>query len=176
MRLFVALELTAEVRERLAAWGTACARADRALRPVPEDSLHVTLAFLGERPEEDLPALGAAVEGCGELPGPLALGAPLWLSPRRPHVLTVEVLGDVRDVYRRLLDGLRAAIGYEPERRELRPHVTVCRVRRGERPRHRDPLPEPLPAASFRAPAVALVRSHVGGGPARYETLVRHGL
>ena len=47
---------------------------------------------------------------------------------------------------------------------------TVARVRRGKRPGRS--LPDP-PRATFAAEAVTLFRSHLGGGPARYEALER---
>jgi 2'-5' RNA ligase len=107
----------------------------------------------------------------------LALGEPLWLSPRRPHVLTVA-LEDADGA----LDALRAdvvarlagALAWEPESRRFRPHVTVARVRRDARPRKRN-LPE-APHAAFAGEAVTLLRSHLGRGPARYEALERIAL
>jgi 2'-5' RNA ligase len=68
-----------------------------------------------------------------------------------------------------VVDRLATALGWEPEPRPFRPHVTVARVRRGARPRIRD-LPD-APQASFAGEAVVLYRSHLGGGPARYEAL-----
>ncbi|HWO46590.1 MAG TPA: 2'-5' RNA ligase family protein, partial [Solirubrobacterales bacterium] len=53
VRLFVALDLPEEMRERIAAWGRE-ELADPALRPVAPESLHITLAFLGHRPEEEI--------------------------------------------------------------------------------------------------------------------------
>ncbi|MGH2858103.1 MAG: 2'-5' RNA ligase family protein, partial [Solirubrobacteraceae bacterium] len=43
----MALELPADVRQTLAAWAAAVANDQGALRPVREESLHVTLCFLG---------------------------------------------------------------------------------------------------------------------------------
>src|SRR3954452_22545878 len=59
-RLFVALDLPEETREWLVTWGRE-ALADPALRPVAPESLHVTLAFLGQRPEEEIEAIAEAV-------------------------------------------------------------------------------------------------------------------
>ena len=67
--------------------------------------------------------------------------------------------------------GLTSAIGFEPERRPLRPHVTVARARRGERLRATE-LPPP-PQLTFAPAALALYRSHTGAGGARYEALAR---
>ena len=52
LRLFLALQLPADVVERLAAWQAAELPRGRL---VPPEHLHVTLAFLGSRPADDLP-------------------------------------------------------------------------------------------------------------------------
>jgi RNA 2',3'-cyclic 3'-phosphodiesterase len=170
-RLFVALELPAAVRAQLAAFGHAAADRDEALRAVGEDALHATLAFLGHRDEADVPAAASAV-----LPAAapaLALGDPLWLAPRRPHVLTValdDLDGALAELRAQVVERLAAALDWEPDGRRFRPHVTVARVRRGPRPR-RD-LPD-APQATFSGEALTLFRSHLGRGPARYEALER---
>jgi RNA 2',3'-cyclic 3'-phosphodiesterase len=175
-RLFAALELPAPVRDALGAFGRAAADDDFALRPVRDDALHVTLAFLGHRPLDEVEPARSAVREASAGAGPLelSLGEPLWLAPRRPHVLTVEVLdatGALFGLQERVVASLVDAVGYEPERRRFRPHVTVARVRHGARPRMRG-LPEG-PKASFAGAAVTLYRSYLGGGPARYEALER---
>lgn len=177
-RLFAALELPAHVRAALGAFGRAAVEDDFALRAVGDDALHVTLAFLGHRPLDDIAPASEAV--CSAVAGPvpaLSLGEPLWLAPHRPHVLTVEVLdadGALFALRDRVVSGLVDAVGYEPDRRRFRPHVTVARVRHGARPRRRG-LPE-APRASFAGQALVLYRSWLGGGPARYEVLERAAL
>ena len=171
-RLFAALELPAPVRDALGAFGRAAAADDFALRAVRDDALHVTLAFLGHRALDDIdPARDAVREVAAPVPD-LALGDALWLAPRRPHVLTVEVAdatGALLALQERVVAALVEAVGYEPDRRRFRPHVTVARVRRGAAPRQRG-LPD-APSASFAGEAVTLYRSWLGGGPARYEAL-----
>ena len=175
-RLFAALELPAPVRGALGAFGRAAAADDFALRAVRDDALHVTLAFLGHRALDDIDPAREAVRAVAAPVPDLSLGAALWLAPRRPHVLTVEVAdatGALLALQERVVAALVEAVGYEPDRRRFRPHVTVARVRRGARP-GRD-LPAP-PQATFAAEAVTLFRSHLGGGPARYEALERLAL
>jgi RNA 2',3'-cyclic 3'-phosphodiesterase len=144
---------------------------------VRDDALHVTLAFLGHRALDDIePACEAVRSAAAPVPS-LALGEPLWLSPRRPHVLTVEVAdgdGALFALQDRVVAALVDAVGYEPDRRRFRPHVTVARVRHGAAPR-RGRLPE-APRAEFAGEAVVLYRSWLGGGPARYEALERVAL
>ena len=96
-RLFVALELGGEDRRALVAWAREAVAADRALRIVAAEQVHLTLAFLGHRPLEDVGPLSAVVEELAGWPLPaLSTGAALWLAPRRPHVLTVAVADDDR--------------------------------------------------------------------------------
>jgi 2'-5' RNA ligase len=177
-RLFVALELPESVRSELAAFGRAAAERDDALRPVRADALHLTLAFLGHRALDEIDPARVAVRGVRSAAPALTLSEPLWLAPRRPHVLTVALVdrgGVLEALQAQVVSLLAAALAWEPETRPFRPHATVARVRRGSRPRVRD-LPEG-PQASFVADAVVLFRSHLGGrGPARYEALERVGL
>jgi 2'-5' RNA ligase len=174
-RLFAAVDLPDAARTRLAAFGAACAAADPALRPVDGPALHVTLAFLGDRPLDDLEPAAQAVESAtpaADAPLVLTLGEPLWLSPRRPHVLTVALAdpgGALARLHAAVTQALAAALAWTPDRRPLRPHVTVARVRRGAVPRRRG-LP-PAPTGAVTAAALTLYRSHLGGGPARYEAL-----
>jgi 2'-5' RNA ligase len=176
-RLFAALELPAPVRDALGAFGRAAAADDFALRAVRDDALHVTLAFLGHRALDDIDPAREAVRSVAAPVPALSLGEPLWLAPRRPHVLTVELLdadGALLALQERVVEALVDAVGYEPERRRFRPHVTVARVRHGAMPR-RGGLPD-APKAEFAGEALVLYRSYLGGGPARYEPLERVAL
>lgn len=178
MRLFAALELPDAERAALARWGArACAR-DPSLRAVAEDALHVTLHFLGERPDAELPGLRAAVAGAPGTPVRLEGTGALWLAPRRPHVLTcgLRTPGTALEALHGALGSALADVsaGWAPDGRPLRPHVTVARVRRGTRPRL-DGLPA-APSLRFAAAAVLLERSVLDPAGARYETLERRTL
>ncbi|HEY3829019.1 MAG TPA: 2'-5' RNA ligase family protein [Solirubrobacteraceae bacterium] len=228
-RLFVALDLSAEVRVQLAGWGRRCAASLRAasppapgvreawapgarsagrgrgqLRLLEADTLHVTLCFLGSRPTGEIEALGAALaRACAESAplGELALGAPLWLPPRRPRALAVELHDDARGSLGELHDEARGSLGelhetvvralaevgdFEldtasarrgagrgPEHR-FRPHITVARMRAGDAPRER--LLPATPALSFAARSATLYRSWLTPTAADYESLVRCAL
>jgi len=171
----VALDLPAEVRAALADWGaeTVAQAGGGALRGVPPENLHLTLAFLGACEEVQAEAVGAVVrETTGAAPG-LTLTDPLWLPPRRPHVLTVEVADDtgaLAGLRASLIAALHAGAAFTPEARPFRPHVTVARVRRNQR--IDADLPAPPPARRFAATALTLYRSHAG----RYEPLARRPL
>ncbi len=176
-RLFAALEVPPAVREALAGFGSAAADGDFALRAVRADALHVTLSFLGHRSLDDIEPAADVIRAAAAPVRRLSLGDPLWLAPRRPHVLTVAVADPEAALARlqaEVAEGLADALGLVPERRAFRPHVTVARVRRGAVPR-RSGLPA-APEASFAGEALTLYRSWLGGGPARYEALERVAL
>lgn len=194
-RLFVAVELPREVREQLREWARSAVVTLRAagapggaLRVLDADSLHLTMCFLGSRPVAEIEALAGVLASCEGRAGELSLGAPLWLPPRRPHALAVEVrdrAGELSALHERLGEELASVSGWLPERRRFTPHVTVARVRRGGRRRPRrgatatgDPA-EPareraLPATprlSFAPEALVLFRSWLRAEGASYEPL-----
>ena len=173
MRLFVALDLPSRVRTALADWADAAA--PPVVRRVAPDNLHVTLAFLGSRDEDDALVVGRLLSARARKLARLQTAGALWLPPRRPGVLTVALLADdgLSALQADLVAVLRSAIGLEPEARPFRPHITVGRVPRWTRIATRDALRAPAPALTFRAPAVTLFRSHTSAGGARYEPLAR---
>lgn len=173
MRLFVALDLPADARAALAAWADAAAPPQ--VRRMPVANLHVTLAFLGARGADDAAAAGALLAGLARPLGTLHTAGALWLAPRRPHVLTVALGAQeaLSSLHGDVVAGLTAAIGFEPDRRPFRPHVTLGRVPRSARIDTRGELDPPVPELAFDACALTLYRSHTGPGGARYEPLER---
>jgi 2'-5' RNA ligase len=180
-RLFVALDLPEDAREALAAWGREVAApdgAERRLRLIPADALHVTLCFLGWRDEgqaEEIAALALGAVGESVAAPRLALGEAAWLPPRRPRVLAVDLADEDGALVRlqaRVSDALAARAAFVPEKRPFRPHVTVARVPRGARSGGREE-PAPPPLLRFPGAAVTLYRSRLSRSGAHYEPLAR---
>ena len=176
MRLFVALDLPGDVRAALAAWADEAA--PEAVRRVPAQNLHLTLAFLGSRDEDTAGVVAELLPGVARPLAALCTAGALWLPPRRPGVLTVALRADdaLSALQGAVVAALERTIGFEPERRTFRPHVTVGRVPRGARIDWRRELRPPAPELAFGAPALTLYRSHTGRGGARYQVLERVGL
>ena len=226
-RLFAAVDPPAAVREQLAAWarevsaalrgqagsdggsgalaGGAGGAQDAKLRLLAPETMHVTLCFLGARPVAEIDALAVALEQC-EVPqaGELSLGAPLWLPPRNPRSLALEI-GDgdgwLECLQRAIVEAFAQAIAWEPDRRRFRAHVTVARIGRGKPSRSgrasrsggrragagkgggggeevdgRGPFLPPTPQLSFRPEAVVLYRSWLERQGASYEALATREL
>lgn len=191
-RLFVAVDLPLGVCEELAAWARTALRAAGArpagsrpgagnpVRVLDPDLLHVTMCFLGNRPVDEIDAIGdrlpTVVEGGCEL----SLGAPLWLPPRHPRVLAVELHdedGELERLQQRLLTALEEVCDFQEgphgdasrRHRRFHPHVTVARMRSGAAPHQR--ALAPTPALSFRPSELVLYRSWLSEGGASYEAL-----
>ncbi|HTZ85545.1 MAG TPA: RNA 2',3'-cyclic phosphodiesterase [Solirubrobacteraceae bacterium] len=214
-RLFAALDPPAAVREQLSAWAREVSAALRAsggggpaqgakVRLLAPETMHVTLCFLGSRPVGEIDVLADALEAAS-LPevGPVSLGAPLWLPPREPRTLALEI-HDAEDqlaaLQRCVSETFAEAVEWEPERRRFRAHLTVARLGRGGKPsrgrgrgrggRKREqrhgpdgepeaavgPMLPATPRLSFTPRGVVLYRSWLDSEGARYEALAAREL
>ena len=189
-RLFVAVDPPGDVREQLTAWARVAVREMSRRSGVPPrlldaEFLHVTLFFLGNRPVGEIESVATRLDGCAGPAGELSVGAPLWLPPRRPRTLAVE-LHDEQSRLRDVRESVVAALGEEAEQpsaatghqlkkhRHFRPHITVARMRSNTAPRERT-LP-PTPALSFQPTELILYRSWLSPEGANYEPLASYPL
>ncbi|HVO55375.1 MAG TPA: RNA 2',3'-cyclic phosphodiesterase [Solirubrobacterales bacterium] len=146
--MFVALDLPQPVREGVAAWGRE-ELADPALRPVPPENLHITLAFLGYRPAGDVKRIAAGLAECAA-PAPLVeLGDPV----AKPHLRSARLFAlpalspGAEQIEAELVELLEAKRLYKPEKRPFWPHVTLARVRPASRGSRRPAAVEKVPGA-----------------------------
>lgn len=184
MRLFLALEVPDGWRRAAEALSAALAeRHEDALRFVRPELLHLTLRFLGEVEDRDVASLQSRLgEAIAPFELPLELGGvSTFGSPARTNVVWLGVGGD--------LDGLRALAatvevavvdaGLPGEQRELRPHLTLARVRRQVASAERRAIASlareltPPPPEPYVASELVLVHSRLGAGGPRYEVLAR---
>lgn len=163
LRLFCALRLPEDVLDRLVEWGAR----HLSERIVTRPNLHVTLAFLGYRPADELESIVEATRASAEKAAPIVFEPVRYRETRSVGML---VLADENDAAARLagdLFGRLEALGvYEREQRRWLPHLTVVRFR--SRPGLDPPLPEIGPFAPSDA-AVYLSRLRPGG--AQYEVV-----
>jgi RNA 2',3'-cyclic 3'-phosphodiesterase len=180
-KLFVALDLPETVRAAIDAWG-ARELIDPGLRRVPRRSLHVTLAFLGWRPEKEIPRLAEIVSAAGAPAPSLVFGQPVQRPERgraRLYALPVTSPATVA-LQARLEERLVAARLHEPEKRPFWPHVTVSRVKREERGSKRPARISKPPGAlseellrPFDAVRMTLYRSELQPRGAQYTPLAQ---
>jgi 2'-5' RNA ligase len=181
VRMFVALDLPDGIRDGIGAWGRG-ELADPALRPVKVESLHVTLAFLGYRPEKDVERVAAAVEeSAGAAPLVELLDPVARPNLRQTRLLALPAVSPgAEQMQARLAELLVAERLYEPEERDFWPHVTVARVRpegRGSRrPMRVERPPNELPQGlkeAFHGVRLTLYRSVLQPQGAHYVPLAQ---
>jgi 2'-5' RNA ligase len=179
--MFVALDLPPELRSGIEAWGQR-ELTDPALRPVPAQNLHITLAFLGQRPVEEVELVARAMRESAA-PAPLVeLGDPLPRPARgRPRLFALPALSPgAEQMQAQLSDILISEQLYELQKRPFWPHVTVARVRaegRGSRrPMRVEQPPGGFPAELMEphfSGRLTLYRSELQPSGARYVPLAQ---
>jgi 2'-5' RNA ligase len=173
-RLFVAVDPPAAIQNDLARWARSAVAGRESIRRLDAGLLHVTLCFLGYRPLSELDAIARMTLEHAAALSELEVGAPLWLPPRSPRVLAVELRdpgGALESLQRTLAGAFAAEIGYVPEKRRFRPHLTVARMRAGVAPEARE-LPA-TPRLRFIPQALTLYRSRLYRSGAEYEPVAR---
>lgn len=164
----------------MAAWPSADVVA--ALRALPrphqpgvrwttEDQWHITLRFLGEVADADVPGLVDALAALEEAePAEARLGPASERLGREVLMVPVEGLDELAREVVRVTEGYGRAA---PPRRPFRGHLTLARLRPARSPAARA-QPAPL-AVDARWPVdeVALVRSTLTPQGARYATVAR---
>lgn len=166
-RVFFALWPPAAGAERLGgiARATAAAHGGRATRA---ETIHLTLAFVGDMPETQLPALIDAAAVVRGQPFDLSLdrlgfwthNRLCWAGASAPPAALAELAGGLRAALR------AAGFPVERERGAFVPHVTLVRKVVSAVPA------QPLePAIAWHCAAFVLVRSRLSARGAAYEEL-----
>ena len=163
-KLFFALWPDAQVRADLAQAAQRMHRVVEGKRS-RDDSLHLTLAFLGEVEVAYLPRLLAPPRDVFTTAFLLTLNkwgcwshnGVAWAAPSHTPDSLRELVGNL-EVW------LRTA-GFELEHRAFTPHVTLVRKAQCA------PLPDAMMPIAWQVSAFALIHSHFQGGAPHYRTL-----
>lgn len=188
MRIFYAIELSAEVRRRAAEH---IARVGRAAPNLPAsvvkwesaDKLHITLKFLGEiepdqakdvgwaaaRAAHRAPPFEITIEGAGAFP-PRALPRVLWLG-------ITDASGGLARLQQRLEDEC-AEQGFRREARAFHPHLTLARLRapQGARTLAQLHAASGFEAIPFTVTELVVMQRELAPTGSRYTVLSRHNL
>jgi 2'-5' RNA ligase len=170
-RVFFALWPEPGLQAALARYGRVLLR-ELGGKPTREDSVHMTLLFLGDVDESRLPALQAAAAAVHFAPHSLRIDTTqcwrhnkiAWVGPRETPAPLAELVAR--------LEAQVGQAGFAFDRRPFAAHVTLLRKA------HCRPLDMPMPAVDWRVEDFVLVRSQLdapqhGAGGSRYSVIGR---
>jgi 2'-5' RNA ligase len=177
LRLFVAVEVPEpprrELRRRVDAVRDRLPRA----RWVDFDNVHLTLLFLGETAEAEVPALAAGLREAFARCPPLGLRLAAGGScppgrPARVAWVGVEAPDALQTLQAEITRAAVETLGFEPEERAYHPHVTLARCpapwRREAIDKFRNAFPGPV-GPPFVAGQGVLFESKLSPKGARYR-------
>lgn len=137
MRLFAAIPLPGKAHEAVARQLRELKERNWPVRWVKDEGIHITLKFFGEVTPDRLDTISEMLQFSVEGMNPMTLavtGARIFPFPAKPRVITLELSSapDLELLQDRIERG-GERIGFPPEGRPFQPHVTLGRVREGQR-------------------------------------------
>ena len=145
IRVFVSVELDESLRQAFAqaqtalrSWIEKAAASGARIQWVKPASVHLTLKFLCDVPEERVPEIRAALVRVADCHVRFALGVEglgAFPDARAPRVLWVGMTDQVGVLQRLAADveSALAAIGFAPESKPFHPHLTLARIKERSR-------------------------------------------
>jgi RNA 2',3'-cyclic 3'-phosphodiesterase len=186
-RIFLAIEVPGSVRQALTGPLSGLEPLHEAIRINSVDRMHLTLHFLGHLPRADveqMPSTLAPVVGRHRRFRLTAEGVGAFPDIRRPRVLWAGIAGADLPKLIALQADLGEALrksGVTVEDR-FHPHLTLARVPRPLKAAERKMLLDwstrwgSTSSGSIPVDQVRLMRSQLGGGPAKYTTVATFDL
>jgi RNA 2',3'-cyclic 3'-phosphodiesterase len=161
VRLFLAINFPADVRTALWEAVQPLTRKGYPVKWVGADQLHLSLKFLGDVEADQLEDLKAASARAAQGTRPLTLtvgegGFGVFPDYQRPRVLWAAVTAEpALEILQHQVEREFAPLGFPPEGRPFRPHVTLGRATRSASPRDFGGLETAFGRLSFAATMVA---------------------
>jgi len=156
IRSFIAIDISPAVRRSLDEFIKELKPTGRDVKWVRTEGIHLTLKFLGNIPKTMIPKVKAAMEKAVSDAGPFEVkveGTGAFPNLRKARIFWVGVIeasGKLAALARRLDEEIKT-LGFAPENREFKPHLTLGRTRQGGRPDASADIISKSPARSFGA-------------------------
>jgi 2'-5' RNA ligase len=129
MRIFVAIDIDDAIRNRVARFLDGVAGFAPDARWVRPESLHVTLKFIGEKPEEEIDKIKQALETIAASAFDVSFcGYGFFPSPRAPRVFWIGIEGGPKLAALAVsVDEMLARLDIAKEEHAYTPHLTLAR-------------------------------------------------
>lgn len=138
IRSFIAIPIPSVIQRAMSGVVGRIAGDRDGMKWVPQESLHLTLKFLGEVDNREIPRVCQVIRDCCEGIGSFGVrfrGIGAFPQVERPRVIyagIVEGGDELAELVGRLEREL-ASLGFKPEPRDYIPHLTLGRTRGGSR-------------------------------------------
>jgi 2'-5' RNA ligase len=194
MRLFVALDIDQQVRDRIREFMDQVHGLAPDVRWVSAESLHVTLKFIGEQPDANVSRIENALRTFSVKPFRVSFrGSGFFPTEKSARVFWIGIEADPGlAVLAAQIEQALVPLGIAAEKRAFSPHLTLARAgdgsgtpgkQRGDRPNRRFSALQvklsALPASEFgtmNAAEFFLYRSQLSSHGAQYTKLARFAL
>ena len=130
MRVFLAIDVPTEIRDRLAEVQEKLRPSTQSARWVAPESIHVTLKFIGEMPEKRREDIDQALRGLTwKRINVKVLGVGFFPGTRSPRVFWAGLEAASLEGLAGEIDARLERAGFDPERRNFRAHLTLARAK-----------------------------------------------
>ncbi|NIM19662.1 MAG: RNA 2',3'-cyclic phosphodiesterase [Candidatus Latescibacteria bacterium] len=173
MRLFIAVNLTSEVKLAIRKAIDHFPISDPPWRWVKEDALHITLKFLGETPENHIPKIATHLEQVCSTHSPFSIeladlsGFPNLTRPRVLFFRIEEGAEGLEQLSTEINSVLEEEMNMPKEEKRFRAHITVARVKQ--------PIPHDVALWLTEVPALSSVSQTVHSVDLMKSELRREG-
>lgn len=171
IRAFLAIQPPADIRTSLVDTLTRIEIDGARLRIVDQDNIHLTIEFLGDIPEGSIKPLSKLLDDVAAQTRPFeAEVVGIAAFPARRPVVVAAVLAENNSLSEVVAEirGQLCEIGFDPETRPFRPHITIARIKGGRNRVRRFSLETQL---TFTADEFVLFRSDLTRKGAQYSRL-----
>jgi RNA 2',3'-cyclic 3'-phosphodiesterase len=183
MRLFIAIELSDEIKNGLSGTVNSLKAAGADIKWVAPENMHVTLKFLGETAEEDIAKAVAILKALSsEMPGFqfTTSGAGAFPSIDSPRIIWAGISAGSRELVgmaSKIEAGL-VGVGFEKDENGFKPHITIGRTRSGRNLKKlSDSILSSKPEEfSQKVERICLISSVLGPNGPEYEKLEEYDL
>lgn len=189
LRLFISINFSRGLAERIKETVRRLREELPGVRWVRPENFHITLKFLGDVSEEQVPRIQKAIAEVARERSPLKIrlkDTGVFPSGRRPRVVWLGIDEGSEDItaLARALEKTLAPLGFRPEKRNFTPHLTLGRIKDGKSGRKAaklfrgkfTALPEENSPGGEKVDMVSLMKSRLTPQGAIHEEISAHRL